>query len=134
MTIHVQQDVLVTLSSSSHHAWPISDQEDEFLLFRKKSSYGYDDMGKEIESDDDSVLTLSTASLSDIESDSSVSMLRVSFAEELVSVEWTRPYTATEDLGDLYYSTEETNRYVRSFYRRFVLGREFYVNVCRWAG
>ena len=114
MTIHVQQDVLVTLSSSPHHAWPISDQEDEFLLYRTKSLHGDDDMGKEIEqSDDDSVLTLSTASLSDIESDSSVSMLRVSFAEELVSVEWTRPYTAPEDLGDLYYSTEETNRYVR---------------------
>jgi hypothetical protein len=103
MTIHVQQDVLVTLQSS--YSWPISESE-EFLLFRKKAMLGDNEM---IEHDDDSVLTLSTASLSD--TDDSV-CFRVSFAEELVTEVWTRPYTAPEDVSDLYYSTEETNRYV----------------------
>lgn len=120
MTIHVQQHALETLQSSN--SWPICNSDD-FLLFRKKSVFGD---GEKIEQDDDSVVTLSTASFSD--SDDSV-CLRVSFVEELVTDVWTRPYTTPEDLADLYYSTEETNRYVSSPFAVELLRN----SCCRWA-
>jgi uncharacterized UBP type Zn finger protein len=57
--------------------------------------------------DEDSVFTLSTASLSD--SDSEVER-SVSFADDVVTEEWTRPYTPKEEVSKLFYSTEETQR------------------------
>lgn len=131
MTIQVQQEVLVTLqqSGSSHHAWPLSSSlvDDNLHFFRKKSSLQEedDDCHSSVEKDDDSVLTLSTASLSD---DSDDAPLRVvTFAAELVTAEWTRPYSAAADLADLYYSTEETHRYVVTGNRclRLALDRRF---------
>ena len=37
---------------------------------------------------------------------------RVSFADDLVTDVWTRPFTPREQVSDLFYSTEETTRYV----------------------
>jgi len=56
--------------------------------------------------DEDSIFTLSTASLSD----ESEMERRVSFADDIVSEEWTRPYTPKEEVSNLFYSTEETQR------------------------
>jgi hypothetical protein len=62
--------------------------------------------------DDDSIFTLSTASLSD--SDSEIER-RVSFADDLVTDEWTRPYTPKELIPTLYYSPEETSRFRQEY-------------------
>jgi hypothetical protein len=56
---------------------------------------------------DDDDFTVSTTSLSDTDSEAERS---VSFAEELVTDEWTRPYTPREEVTKLFYSTEETQR------------------------
>jgi hypothetical protein len=56
--------------------------------------------------DDDSIGTRSTASLSDTDSFDR----RVSFASELVTREWTRPFTEPNDVATLYYTTDETQR------------------------
>lgn len=63
--------------------------------------------------DDDSVFTVSTASFSDTDSEDGSIQRRVSFAEELVTNEWTRPFTPKEDLSHLFYTTEETQKYVQ---------------------
>ena len=61
-------------------------------------------------SDDQSTCSLSTDSLS---SGSCHSLeRRVTFAETLVSDEWTRPRTPRDQVSSLFYSTEETSRYV----------------------
>lgn len=52
--------------------------------------------------DDASVDTLSTASLSSDDEDDVPK--RVSFAEDIVSDVWTRPYTDRKTISDLYYS------------------------------
>jgi hypothetical protein len=62
--------------------------------------------------DDDSVFTASTAGFSDSDSEDNSLERRVSFAEDLVTEEWTRPYTPKQDLESLYYSTEQTQKYV----------------------
>lgn len=63
-------------------------------------------------SDDD---TASTASLSDSSLDSSLDdEKRVSFADTLVSHVWERPRTPPEDVSKLFFSSEETSRYVFS--------------------
>lgn len=61
-------------------------------------------------SDDQSTCSLSTGSLSS----GSCHYLerRVCFAETLVSDEWTRPRTPRDQISSLFYSTEETQRYV----------------------
>lgn len=65
-------------------------------------------------SDDQSTCSLSTDSLS---SGSCHSFeRRVSFAETLVSDEWTRPRTPRDQVLSLFYSTEETQRYVSSLF------------------
>ena len=55
--------------------------------------------------DEDSVYTSSTASFSDADSDFD---RRVTFAEDLVTEVWERPYTEKEDISTLYYSNDET--------------------------
>jgi hypothetical protein len=57
--------------------------------------------------DDDSIFTVSTASLSDSDS---VIERRVSFADDLVTEEWTRPFTPKDEISTLFYSSEETSR------------------------
>lgn len=76
------------------------------------------------DNDDESIFTLSTTSLSDTDSDlgdddedssTASSSRRVSFADDLVSDEWTRPYTPPEEVRDLYYSSEETQRFRQEY-------------------
>lgn len=59
--------------------------------------------------DDESVCTVSTASLS-CDADDGEYDRRVSFAEPLVTEEWTRAYTAKQDVTRLFHSAEEMQR------------------------
>ena len=86
MTIQVQREVLISLNK--HTKWPIAVEDDVVS----------------VESD---CLTLSTASLSD---DAESLDCRVSFSEELVTDVWERPPTQIEEIPDLFYSKEETDR------------------------
>jgi hypothetical protein len=118
MTIHVHPEVLVQLQqspSSSHDDFLIKNTEPLSAAAgpsccsrgggsRRRSSHSQTD-------DDQTVDTISTAS-SDSFSDCGS---RVSFAEELVTDVWTRPATEDDELTDLFYSKEETDRYVGVF-------------------
>ena len=109
MTIHVQPEVFLQLSCRHHgessskaiqvpHSWPISPSPATILKepFREDTCL----------SDDD---TLSTASSSDYGSEAGRT---VSFADDLVTEVHTRPFTPPEQVQDLFYSQEETSRYV----------------------
>jgi uncharacterized UBP type Zn finger protein len=122
MTIHVEQEALLRVLerplphqhsqpnlSQSH---PPSSEGDEYVLVDFSNTFKSNDCAVEklrhsTYDDEDSVFTLSTASLSD--SDSEVER-SVSFAEDVVTEEWTRPYTPKEEVSKLFYSTEETQR------------------------
>ena len=122
MTIHVEQEALLRVlerplphqqqqpnHSLSH---PASSQEEEYVLVDFSNTFKSNDCSVEklrhsTYDDEDSVFTLSTASLSD--SDSEVER-SVSFADDIVTEEWTRPYTPKEEVSKLFYSTEETQR------------------------
>jgi uncharacterized UBP type Zn finger protein len=122
MTIHVEQEALLrvverplphpqqqTNHSLSHSP---SSQEEEYVLVDFSNTFKSNDCSVEklrhsTYDDEDSVFTLSTASLSD--SDSEVER-SVSFADDVVTEEWTRPYTPKEEVSKLFYSTEETQR------------------------
>jgi hypothetical protein len=108
MTIQVQHEIVTLQHASSDH-WSITDEE-EFLRFRKKP-YDIDDEDTATtasittkDTDDDSVLSTASSTI--------ISNNKVSFCEEVVTMEWTRPYTEPEDIPYLYYSTDETNQYV----------------------
>jgi hypothetical protein len=115
MTIKVEQEVLLRVLEppSTRYSLDSSIQDDDgFLLvdFRNPLSHDLCSVGKiraESYDDDDSIFTLSTASISDTDSEIE---RRVSFAEDLVTDEWTRPYTPKELIPTLYYSPEETSR------------------------
>jgi hypothetical protein len=116
MTIKVEQEALVALQSQH---WPIVSEDDCLLLQRKPlSSQDFrvpvvEKLRHSLSSDDeDSVFTLSTASLSDTDSEFD---RRVSFADDMVTEVWTRPYTPKEDVSKLYYSTEETQRFRQDY-------------------
>lgn len=64
--------------------------------------------------DDESVDTASTSSLSCDTEDSDYDK-RVSFAEDLVTEEWTREYTPKEDIATLYYSSEELQAFRQDY-------------------
>jgi len=111
MTIRVDAEVFLQLSSrpgesctstavlkEQTNTWQISPSPATVL--KKGESYSED------LSDDD---TLSTASLSDCGSEVTRT---VSFHEELVTEVYTRPFTPPEQVEELYYSQEETSRYV----------------------
>jgi hypothetical protein len=116
MTIKVEHEVLVSLESPQ---WPSSAGCNGCLVFPRQPIGPQQDFAPTVEKlrlavsfeDDDSVYTASTASLSDTDSELE---RRVSFAEDLVTEEWTRPYTPQEEISNLFYSTEETQRYVES--------------------
>lgn len=114
MTIQVQAEVILLLSSRNgepsststalqkpDYSWPISPSPAVVL---KEPFRGDEDLA-----DDD---TCSTASLSDCGSE--VSGRTVSFPEEPVTAVYTRPFTPPEQVQELYYSQEETSRYVRT--------------------
>lgn len=117
MTIKVEQEALLRLltapPSTPPLEPPISCYDDRYHIdFHKPVfSSGGCPVGKLRDSlcDDDSVFTASTASLSSDSDDDDLER-RVSFAQPLVTVEWTREYTPKDEIGNLYYSTEETQR------------------------
>ena len=109
MTIQVHPEVFLQLSS--HHgesctstalqkrpAWPISPSPATVL--KKAEAFAREDLFE----DDD---TLSTTSMSDCSSEVTRT---VSFAEDLVTEVYTRPFTPPEQVQELYYSQEETAR------------------------
>ena len=112
MTIQVINDVVSLQHSSSSDQWTIKNEEDSYLRFRKKSCDDDDDYTTSTvslsskDSDDDSVVSTSSSTVAHVN--------RVTFCDNLITMEWTRPYTDPEDVPLLYYSTEETNRYVPS--------------------
>ena len=109
MTIQVINDVVALQHSSSSDQWTIK-EEDSYLRFRKTTCEDDDDYTTSTvslsskDSDDDSVVSTSSSTVALTN--------RVSFSEKLITMEWTRPYTDPDDVPLLYYSTEETNRYV----------------------
>eukprot|EP00339_Tiarina_fusa_P015456 CAMPEP_0117030848 /NCGR_PEP_ID=MMETSP0472-20121206/22234_1 /TAXON_ID=693140 ORGANISM="Tiarina fusus, Strain LIS" /NCGR_SAMPLE_ID=MMETSP0472 /ASSEMBLY_ACC=CAM_ASM_000603 /LENGTH=209 /DNA_ID=CAMNT_0004739039 /DNA_START=43 /DNA_END=669 /DNA_ORIENTATION=+ len=123
MTIKIERDALLCVlsrppslpSSSRRCGTTISDDEEFVLVDIPKSfpEYHFDKSLRRSPSEDDhSLCTLSTDSLSD----SSLSIeRRVSFSTPLVTEEWTRPWTAKEDISNLYYSTEETQRFRQEY-------------------
>lgn len=131
MTIKVEREALLRVLTrepsgpSSSCDSPLISNDGEFVLvdipkpLMDESFYGKS--LRDLRSDDQSLCTLSTDSLSE---DSSQSFeRRVTFATTLVSDEWTRPWTPKEEVSNLFYSTEETLRF-RQEYRleRKVLG------------
>eukprot|EP00538_Stauroneis_constricta_P005045 CAMPEP_0119571026 /NCGR_PEP_ID=MMETSP1352-20130426/43913_1 /TAXON_ID=265584 /ORGANISM="Stauroneis constricta, Strain CCMP1120" /LENGTH=234 /DNA_ID=CAMNT_0007620703 /DNA_START=715 /DNA_END=1416 /DNA_ORIENTATION=- len=132
MMIKVEQDALLRVLSrapssqqgSSSYESPIPDEEFVIVDIPKSLEPIAEDRSrlqqharKPHPNDDDdepSVCTLSTDSLS-TDSESISSSRRVSFAAALVTEEWTRPWTAREDVPLLYYSTEETTRFRQEY-------------------
>jgi hypothetical protein len=119
MTIKIEREALLCvlsrppslLSSRRCGSTTISDDDEEFVLVDIPKSfpeYHFDKTLRRSPSEDDqSLCTLSTDSLSD----SSLSIeRRVSFSTPLVTREWTRPWTPKEEIRNLYYSTEDTQR------------------------
>jgi hypothetical protein len=108
MTIQVVEDGLQVVFDSQS----CTDNREGFVIvdWCKKQSSGGDDDDDDLPAiqrctsdDEDSILTRSTA---DYYSDER----RVWFADEVVSTVWTRPYTLKEEVAELFYSTEETQR------------------------
>ena len=119
MTIKVEREALLRVlsrapsaPSSSYDHSPISDDGEFVLVDIPKPFLGEDCYVKPLLGsacdDDRSFCTLSTDSLSTDSSDSIEK--RVSFATPLVTEEWVRPWTPREDISNLFYSTEETQR------------------------
>jgi hypothetical protein len=116
MTIKVEREALLRVLERPALHTPILPPSD-FLVVdygNLLSNSGDDGVEKlrpaTAEDDEDSVYTLSTASFSDTDSEDAGLEKRVSFADELVTDEWIRPYTAKEDLPLLFYTTDETQR------------------------
>jgi hypothetical protein len=82
---------------------PFMVDEDSSCYVLQTSSNAYGD------NDDRSLCTVSTDSLSTDSDDNSIDR-RVTFSTTLVTDEWTRPWTPREEVADLFYSTEETQR------------------------
>jgi hypothetical protein len=61
------------------------------------------------------VFTASTACFSDSDSEDGSIERRVSFAEDLVTDEWVRPFTPKEELPELFYTTEETQKFRQEY-------------------
>lgn len=62
------------------------------------------------ETDDDD--TISTSS---ILSDEETIYRRVSFADQIVTAVWTRPFTSKEEVPNLFYTSEDTSRFRQEF-------------------
>lgn len=118
MTIKVEQETLLRVleSQKSYSSLSSPSSSDDYIVvdYRKvlpSDDYHVEKIRQATSDDEDSVLTYSTASLSDSDSDSdSECERRVSFAPEVVTEVWTRPYTRKEEIADLFYSNEETQR------------------------
>lgn len=123
MTIKIEREALISvLNQEPSLTWPpstcvdpsIPQKEDEFVLVNlpSKESCLPDLLRSTSYSDEDSLCTISTTS--DSLSTTSVER-RVSFAPTLVTKEWTRPYTPREEVSNLFYSTEDTNRFRQEY-------------------
>jgi hypothetical protein len=117
MTIKVEREALLRVLERPPQYSPIEDASGDCLLvdYGNLISNSDDVVGKLRQSsvdDEDSVFTVSTASFSDTDSEDAEDLddRRVSFAEDLVTEEWTRPFTAKEDLSLLFYTAEETQK------------------------
>lgn len=119
MTIKVEREALLRIltrepSGPSFPCEKTIQGEGEYVVVDiPKPFMGEDFYGDSLRgptSDDESTCTLSTSSLS-TESTDSIER-RVSFSETLVSDQWTRPFTPRDEVSTLFYSTEETLRYV----------------------
>lgn len=119
MTIKVEREALLRVLERPPSNTPIGSTEDYLLVdygnLINPNENSVEKLRQTQGDDEDSVCTESTASFSDTDSeDADPEERRVSFAEDLVSEEWSRPYTAREDLPHLFYTTEETQRYVQN--------------------
>eukprot|EP00526_Cylindrotheca_closterium_P023787 CAMPEP_0113626020 /NCGR_PEP_ID=MMETSP0017_2-20120614/13451_1 /TAXON_ID=2856 /ORGANISM="Cylindrotheca closterium" /LENGTH=197 /DNA_ID=CAMNT_0000536175 /DNA_START=16 /DNA_END=606 /DNA_ORIENTATION=+ /assembly_acc=CAM_ASM_000147 len=122
MTIIVEREALLrVLSREPSGTFPSITCEDTCI--RSDGEYVLVDIPKRLSSveksqvgptsDDQSTCSLSTDSLS---SGSCHSLeRRVTFAETLVSDEWTRPRTPRDQVSSLFYSTEETQRFRQEY-------------------
>jgi hypothetical protein len=118
MTIKIERDSQLRVSdshsdSSTSHVPPFETGivEDDFLLVNFPQMCSSVGKLRSSTLDDD---TASTGSFSSDSTDSSTDsgLRRVSFANDLVTDAWTRPYTPRSEVSSLFYSTEETTRYV----------------------
>jgi hypothetical protein len=110
MTIQVPDLQLCLQLQSSYSSWP-SDSED--LLRLRKKALSLDSNHKINDDFYEDCCTLSTTSLSDLDSIEEEDVrCRVSFAEDVVSGVWTRSYTEPKDVPELFYSSAEIERYV----------------------
>ena len=107
MIIKVEQELLLRVLEHPNHRQGLSPHPsgpvDECLVDKTPlraggctSTWSFDDCD-----------TLSTTSLSDSDSDSEPEKT-VSFADSLVTEEWTRPYTPKEEVETLFYTNAET--------------------------
>jgi hypothetical protein len=118
MTIKIEHQTLLRVLERQQANAPLLDStishinNERFVLIDFHKPLGNDisvEKLRGLSTDDDD--TLSTSSLStDDSTDSEIEERRVSFAEDLVSDEWTRPFTPKEEISALFYSTEETSR------------------------
>lgn len=118
MTIKVEQEALLRVLEPSINA-PLSESEEYLVVDFRKPIGSSDRVVEKLrpgalfdDDDDDSVFTASTASFSDSDSECGSIERRVSFADDLVTDEWVRPFTPKEELPQLFYTNEETQRYV----------------------
>lgn len=131
MTIKVEREALVTVLSqapllhASRCEGPSISSSGDYVLvdFNSKSPcLNADVVLCSTYSDEDSLCTLSTSSDS-LSSDASIDK-RVTFSSSLVTDEWTRPFTPRDEVAKLFYSTEDTNRYVLNSRPSVVHGRQ----------
>jgi len=119
MMIKVERETLLRLVA----AQPLTPQLDstarcqneyEFVSIRKPA-FDEDFPAEKLRyHDDDSVYTVSTASLS-CDADDGDFDKRVSFADSLVTEEWTRDFTLKDDIPRLFYSSEEMQRFRQEY-------------------
>lgn len=121
MTIKIERDSQLRVSdshsdSSTSHVPPFETGivEDDFLLVNFPQMCSSVGKLRSSTLDDD---TASTGSFSSDSTDSSTDagLRRVSFANDLVTDAWTRPYTPRSEVSSLFYSTEETTRFRQEY-------------------
>jgi hypothetical protein len=119
MTIKIEHQTLLRVLERQQANAPLLDStishinNERFVLLDFHKPLGNDisvEKLRGLSTDDDDTLSTSSLSTEDSTDDSCEIERRVSFAEDLVSDEWTRPYTPKEEISALFYSTEETSR------------------------
>lgn len=121
MTIKIEREALLTVlrqpPSNSSRGCPYDDDEEECVstscekgdgdyIFLEAPKEPYKSYATQYSFDDDSVTTASTSDLDE---------KRVSFADSVVTCVWERPRTSREEMSVLFYSCEDTQRYVNHY-------------------